>query len=147
MAFFILVFNYIIMLQQSQSQNNKLSSAERLKHKKRIDLLFQKGASFNAYPVQMIFYVGEPSAEPCLQVAFSVPKKHMKKAVDRNHVKRLMRESYRIQKQNLLASVKQKNAVVYLMFVYKSAKKYAYHEIEQKIFIHLQRLQNIVSNQ
>lgn len=68
---------------------------ERLHSKKRIAELFSKGSSFNLYPLRFVYLKpGPPSANPP-QVLVSVSKKYFKKAVDRNRIKRQLREAYR----------------------------------------------------
>lgn len=77
-----------------------LSKKERLSSRKRIEQLFSTGRTFNVYPVR-VFYCFILSEAPGVQVLFSVPKKRFKKAVDRNRIKRLFREAYRLQKHSL----------------------------------------------
>ena len=75
-----------------------LGKAERLSRKKWIQELFDKGSSFNFYPYRILFLPHpEPNAGPN-QVMFSVSKRLFKKAVDRNKIKRRMREAYRLNK-------------------------------------------------
>ena len=69
--------------------------AERLSRKKWIQELFDKGSSFNFYPYRILSLPHpDPEAESN-QVIFSVSKRLFKSAVDRNKVKRRMREAYR----------------------------------------------------
>ena len=72
-----------------------LSKKERLKSKKTIEFLFSEGKSVVQYPVRLIYTVGPDTEETNLRAAVSVSKRNFKKAVDRNHIKRLLRESYR----------------------------------------------------
>ena len=75
-----------------------LSKEERLTSLKDIDLLFEKGAGFSKYPLRLVWLVApEPSAFPAKAV-FTVSKKKFQRAVDRNRIKRLMKESYRMLK-------------------------------------------------
>ena len=80
---------------------------ERLCNKKLIDELFHKGSSFLCYPFKVSWIaVDEPQPFPG-QVLFGVPKKRYKQAVDRNLLKRRMREAYRLNKQQRLYSILQ----------------------------------------
>ncbi len=82
---------------------HKLQAPERLKLRKKIETLFQTGEAFSAFPLRVIYrFTGRetPGAAP-VQVGFSVPKKKMRKAVHRNRIKRLLRESWRLQKHQL----------------------------------------------
>ncbi len=117
---------------------------EKLKRKKQIEKLFRQGKSITEFPVQAIYYLDPESEETGTKVAFSVPKKFFKLAVNRNRIKRLMRESYRLNKHNLAESVRNNQSSLCIMFVYKSKEIVKYNDIEQKIFIILQRLQNIL---
>ncbi len=75
---------------------------ERLCNKKLIDELFRNGSSFLCYPFKVSWLnILEEQAFPA-QVLFSVPKKRYKRAVDRNLLKRRMREAYRLNKTHFL---------------------------------------------
>jgi ribonuclease P protein component len=77
---------------------NTFGKAERLSRKKWIQELFDRGSSFSFYPYRILFlnHPGDSGANN--QVLFSVSKKIFKRAVDRNKVKRRMREAYRLNK-------------------------------------------------
>ena len=78
---------------------------ERLCNKKLIDKLFHNGSSFLCYPFKASWlYIDEPLKFP-VQILFSVSKKRFKRAVDRNLIKRRMREAYRLKKQRHLYDV------------------------------------------
>jgi ribonuclease P protein component len=72
---------------------------ERLCNKKLIEGLFHNGSSFLCYPYRVTWQLNEFSGPFPVQVVFSVSKKRYKLAVDRNRIKRLMREAYRLNKQ------------------------------------------------
>ncbi len=124
------------------THRNTFPASERLKRKKQIDQLFRKGSSITEFPLQAIFFFETNSNEKGTKVAFSVPKKIIKLAVNRNRVKRLMRESYRKNKHDLFANLNNTQGCMHVMFIYKSKEIIKYKDIEQKIFIILQRLQN-----
>jgi len=71
---------------------------ERLCNKKLIDGLFHSGSSFLCYPFKVSWLLN-PEQEVCAQVLFAVPKRRFKNAVDRNLIKRRIREAYRLNKQ------------------------------------------------
>jgi len=82
-----------------------LSSAERIKSRKAIDILFTQGQKCSAFPY-LIFYKMTRAAVPSiLQFGITVSKKKFKRAVDRNRVKRLSREVYRQQKSILQSAL------------------------------------------
>ncbi|WP_343328196.1 ribonuclease P protein component [Polaribacter staleyi] len=76
-----------------------LGKEERLKSKKLIERLYTERNSVKAFPLRMIFLQTEHTSNFPAQVGVSVPKRNFKSAVDRNRLKRLMRESYRLQKE------------------------------------------------
>jgi ribonuclease P protein component len=78
---------------------NTLGKQERLKSKKLIEKLYSEGESVKTFPLRMVFVQTAHTSEfPC-QVGVSVAKRNYKLAVDRNRLKRLMRETYRLQKE------------------------------------------------
>ncbi|MAD97794.1 MAG: ribonuclease P protein component [Flavobacteriaceae bacterium] len=80
------------------------SKNERLKSKKQIENLFSKGKLLHQFPLQIRYQSVRSEDTYPLKVAFSVPKRNFKKAVDRNRIKRLLRECYRHQKHKLYES-------------------------------------------
>lgn len=71
---------------------------ERLSGTIKIDTLFKEGKSFISYPLRVIYLLHEQSRESICSILVSVPKKRIKKASHRNRIKRLIRESYRLNK-------------------------------------------------
>jgi ribonuclease P protein component len=74
------------------------SRKEKLKSKKLIDQMFQEGGSVSAFPLRLVYLETSFIDGATIKVGVSVSKRHFKNAVDRNHVKRLMREAYRLNK-------------------------------------------------
>ncbi|HRE74902.1 MAG TPA: ribonuclease P protein component [Flavobacteriales bacterium] len=115
------------------------SKSERLHRKKIIEQLFTKGGqSMLAHPVRMVWQ--DADLEDVVQVMFSAPKRNFKKAVDRNRIKRIMREAYRLNKSELrkCCEEKQKKIAVAFLFVGKEMPKG--QEVRDKIIVLLQRL-------
>ena len=103
--------------------------SERLKSKTTIDLLFTAGKSVSKYPLRLVYVpVDLPDAEP-IKMGVSVSKKYFKKAVDRNYFKRVLRETYRQNKQLLILAGEQRYA---FMFFYQSSDKLSFAEIDEK---------------
>ena len=101
---------------------------EKLKSKIFIGQLFEEGKQLKKYPIKVI-YVPISSAEKKHQVGVSVPKRGFKNAVDRNYLKRLLREAYRKNKY-LVASAKKSYA---LMFIYLGKEKKEFSVIEKQM--------------
>jgi ribonuclease P protein component len=114
---------------------------ERLSEKIIINALFVNGKSFRQDPFKVIWL--EIKSEESLQsrLLISVPKKRIKKAVDRNLVKRRIRESYRKNKLILIEFLKQKQIKCVFAIIYNSSEIASYNEIEKKIIQILQRFQ------
>ena len=74
------------------------SKKEKLKSKKTIELLFKEGDSVSDFPLRLVWLETSFDDGSQIKTAVSVSKKHFKTAVDRNRVKRLMREAYRLNK-------------------------------------------------
>jgi len=94
--------------------------AEKLKSRKMVEELFARGKSFNVFPIR-ISYKFLPlfgNEKTILQVGVSVSKRNFKKAVDRNRIKRLLREAYRLQKQELIKVLKEQGKIGYVFFIY-----------------------------
>lgn len=75
-----------------------------------------------------------------VQAAFSVPKKHFKKSVDRNRIKRLVRESYRFNKRLLYQRLVDKKDQIALMIIYQGKELPSFREIDEKIRVALDKL-------
>ena len=94
---------------------------EKLKSRKQIELLFAKGKSISAFPVKVFYLPVEHTPEYPVQVGVGVSARNFKKAVDRNTIKRRMREAYRLHKlplhEHLIA--KQKSVAVFILWIDK----------------------------
>ncbi|WP_298766853.1 ribonuclease P protein component [uncultured Polaribacter sp.] len=78
---------------------NTLGKEERLKSRKLIEKLYSEGNSVKKFPLRMVYIQTKHTSNFPAQVGVSVPKRIFKLAVKRNRIKRLMRETYRLQKE------------------------------------------------
>ena len=112
-----------------QIKRFKYSKTEKLKSRKTIELLFTEGKSVGKFPLRLVFIENKVDISEKLKFGVSVSKKHFKNAVDRNYFKRVLRESYRLNKQILLENV---DAKYCFMFFYQTKDRLSYLEIEAK---------------
>lgn len=120
-----------------------LQAQERLKSRKVIDQLFKEGKSFSHFPFRIIYLETENHLFP-LQAGFSVSKRHFKNAVDRNRIKRLMRECYRLQKNSLKTELEENHKSLVLFFIYTGNELPKYDLVFEKIGSALGRLEERV---
>jgi ribonuclease P protein component len=121
--------------------NQDLKRAEILKSKIKLDLVFKEGKSITQFPIKCIFKeIDVEKNSEKIQVGFSVPKRLFKKAVDRNLLKRRLREAYRRNKQILKEPIELKDKQLLLFLIYLANKPLSYQEIEDKIVLILQEL-------
>ena len=120
--------------------------AERLCSKKHIETLFAGGSrTISAYPLRVVFMPVEEAKEP-VQVLISVSKRHFKHAVDRNRIKRLIREAYRLNKQLLIEALGAQK--LKLAFVWMSDDLADYTTIASKTKTLLERIgENLQQNE
>lgn len=101
---------------------------EKLKSRKTIDLLFSEGKSVSKYPLRLVYMPMEGQSEKIL-AGVSVGKKYFRKAVDRNYFKRVLRETYRLNKPILAENLDKPYA---FMLFYQTRDRLDYAEINLK---------------
>ena len=108
---------------------------ERLSLKKNIDSLFESGQSFGSYPLRIIYlpYTENQKSESGVSVLISVPKKRIRHSITRNRIKRLIRESYRVNKSEIFTHYKSKEQLLHIAFIYQSNAITMYADIEKAV--------------
>jgi len=92
--------------------------SERLSEKKKIDALFSRGRSFSMFPFRVLWL--PENDEAILQAGVGVSTRHFKKATDRNRIKRMMRECYRLRKHSLINVLDGNNRRMSVFILYNS---------------------------
>jgi ribonuclease P protein component len=111
---------------------------EKLCSKKVIDKLFAEGKSVFAFPLKFVYLETGLTTETPAQAGFAVSKKNFKKAVQRNLIKRRMREAYRFHKPDFYDALKEKQVAVFFVYTAKDIASYAV--IESAIIKGLKKL-------
>jgi ribonuclease P protein component len=120
------------------------SKEERLNNKKTIQELFDKGSSFFLYPFKIFYLPATITSSVPAKILISVSKKGFKKAVDRNLLKRRIREAYRLNKHILHTDKDNRPLLIGLIFVSKQIL--SFNDIENKLKLVLQRLNEVRAN-
>ena len=108
--------------------------SERLCSRILMDRLFQgDNRSVSAYPIRAVFLPVDPTAQQGVSVLISVPKKRFHDAVDRNRVKRQVREAYRKHKHALTSRMAERGEGLLIAFVYVSPQIESTDYIEKRM--------------
>lgn len=129
------------------SKQFTLGKHERLKSRKQIEKLFAEGKSFVVNPFRVYFIIngvptaiGTSIANSSLQFGVGVSTKNFKKAVDRNRIKRLTREAWRLQKIELKELVKTNSKQLNVFFIYTGKELSDFKTIKDKVAVALKKL-------
>ncbi len=118
---------------------------QKLKSRKVLEAVFAKKQSVNSFPVKL-FYLTVEEADFPLKAGVGVSARNFKKAVDRNKVKRLLREAYRLNKTDLLNFVQTNNKKLALFILFVDKILPDYKTIETAVKAALKKLQKQVEN-
>lgn len=103
---------------------------EKLKSKKLIDQLFIESKSVSAFPLRLVYLETSFDEDVQIKTGISVSKRNFKTAVDRNHIKRLLREAYRLNKADYFNNITTQYA---FMILYIGKDKPTFDQVETKM--------------
>jgi ribonuclease P protein component len=129
---------------------NSLPKSERLNKKILISKVYESGIAIKAFPLIFSYQLTDKSYFDMPQILFTVSKRKFKRAVDRNRIKRLMREAYRLKKQDLLLNIPEKQSLFGVVtFTNKELPDFltiqkSFEKIEKQLKLHFSQ-ENIIS--
>ncbi|MEW2920610.1 ribonuclease P protein component [Muricauda sp. ANG21] len=106
---------------------NRFPKKEKLKNKMLFESLFKEGKSVSHFPLKLIYLNTSFEDDSKIKVGVVAPKKKFKSAVDRNRIKRLLREAYRLNKSLIFNNIEGNFA---FLFLYLGNKMPSYADIE-----------------
>lgn len=126
----------------SAAERFTLSKEERICSKKLINELFTgNGRSMTAFPLRVVFMKRTiVDDQPRAAMLMSVPKRYFKHAVDRNRVKRQVREAFRRNKSIITQNLTDDHDAVAMAFVWLTNEKYPSSEVENRMVRLLTRI-------
>lgn len=121
-------------------QKRTFSKKEHLCGEIRISKLYTEGKAFIVYPLRIVYMTSPEQLDVSIKALVSVPKKRFKHAVDRNRLKRLMREAYRLNKMDISKIIEQKNIHMQIAFNYVADKMVDFETMNEKMQIALRKI-------
>lgn len=119
--------------------------SERLCSRTVIDEIFSKGKELRKFPyILKYIYIAEVAQNP-VQIVVSVPKKRAKSAVDRNRLRRQIKEAYRLNKDVLTSFFRTNKSAVVIFLIYTGKEKEEYKLLEEKLKLILKELIHTLS--
>jgi ribonuclease P protein component len=116
--------------------SSKFPKKEKLKSESLIREIFEEGKSITSYPLKLIYLDIKIPVKTKIQCGVTVPKRNFKSAVKRNRIKRLLRESYRLNKEEIFNNIEGSFA---FLFLYLGKDMPQYEEVEKNMRIILQK--------
>ena len=120
-----------------------LGKKERLKSQKEIEQLFNSGKGFSEKPLK-IFYLIVGSPKPLLKMGVGVSSKNFKKAVERNRIKRQIRETWRLQKKYLESRLEILNQQLNVFIIYTGREIPATKQLTEAMKEVMYKLEKII---
>lgn len=136
-------FIYYIASKQPIKTRYTLGKEERIKSRKLLEHLFRQGSNFFVHPFKVYYSFSPLQQDSLLQAAFGVSSRVFKKAVDRNRIKRLMREAYRLQKAGLQSTMEPSGKKLAVFFLYTGKELPEFAGVREKMSVVLKRLESL----
>jgi len=118
---------------------------ERLYGHAALENVYENGKHLHINNIKILFLEVPQSTFPACRVVFSVPKRNFKKAVERNLIKRRMREVYRNHKHLLYEHLAEKQKNIHVYLIYSSKQIISFDELKENLLQALQLLANRVN--
>ncbi|MEY3873479.1 MAG: hypothetical protein RL363_200 [Bacteroidota bacterium] len=106
---------------------------DKLKSRKQTQNLFSNGKAIGVFPIKLIYTIEAIDTDGLLQAGVGAPTRTFRKAVQRNRVKRLLREAYRLEKPSFLTQFSLEHKRINLFFLYGNAEVLPQAEIQNKV--------------
>lgn len=138
----------LFSMKEKEQHRFTLRKASKLKKHKEIERLFSEGQSFHIYPLRWVWVPTKEAIQTKspTQIAFSVSKRKFKLAVDRNRVKRLMREAWRLNKNTFHEKIHDEGYYS-IMLIYTGKKKEPLRYISKRLRKGMERFQRTVNTE
>lgn len=111
----------------------------------RVAKLYTEGNAFIAYPIRVVCNITDEKTNARVKVLISVPKKRFKHAVDRNRIKRMLREAYRLNKQEFVMAATEKDLYLNIAFNYVADTELEYAVLNEKMQQALTKIRNKIN--
>lgn len=136
--------SFLIVISTPLSKIYTYQKKDKLKSRKQTQFLFSNGSAITIHPIRLLYTFETDLSESFpagqLQTGVGAPSRYFKKAVQRNRVKRLLREGYRLEKPNFTQVLKLSNARLNLFFLYVDVDIQSQQQIQATIKMLLQKL-------
>jgi len=104
------------------------------------------GERLKAYPIRMVYQVSKSPEPPSLKLAVSVPKRFHSNAVDRNVLKRRIKEAFTLATADVIETIEKNGLTIDVMLIYTSAEKLDMTGLQPKIILLFERLHTRILN-
>lgn len=121
-----------------------LSKDRRLKSRKAIEQIFREGKSISAFPFKVLYLFRESTPDIPVLFGVTASSRNFKKATDRNRIKRLTREAYRIRQPDIFERCRATNTSLSLFFIYTGKEIVDFKTVEKAMEQCLLKLNRVV---